>query len=219
LFLGLALLLPLSPLLSPLLFLLLPGGLVLLVLGLTPLLFLRLSVVVAALLLSLAALLIFVTATTFGLRLLRLRPVLIPLLPSLFPRPLTIFAALRLLGPRDATSARQRYNAGGRRQPEATKITDVHDYLLKERAEGKVISRERNYYSRLVVNGNPGCDQLMTRTRNTIWLFTERYRAEGAINSHSAACANQRQPLTLYRLLIPTRFAYICPQQKIRRHL
>jgi hypothetical protein len=144
LFLSLALLLPLSPLLSSLLFLLLTGGLVLLVLALTALLFLRLSFVVPTLLLSLATLLIFFTATTFGLRLrrlLRLRPVLIPLLSFLFPRPLTVFAALRLLSPRDATGARQRDNADGRRQREATKIPVVHDYLLKERAEGKVISR------------------------------------------------------------------------------
>jgi len=133
-----------------LLLLLLPPGLALLlfglpallIFGLSSLLFLRLSFVAATLLLSLPALLILfpATATTFGLRWLWLRFLLIPLLPSLVPLPLPVFTVLRFLGTNEPSRTRQRQHSDCRCQRKATKVIAFHDYLLKERAEGKVIS-------------------------------------------------------------------------------
>jgi hypothetical protein len=94
---------------------------------------LRLSVVVPALLLGLPALL-RVFATTFTLGLGRL------FLLFLRPLPLPVFATLRILRIRNPTRARQRHRADCRRQCQTTKVTFFHDYLLMERAAGKVMS-------------------------------------------------------------------------------
>lgn len=143
LFPRLTLLFPLPPLLSALLILLLTlcltlllACLTLLLLGLS-LLLLRLPFVAAALFFGLSVLLIVpaTPATSLGLRLRRLLFVLLPPLSTL---PLPILAVLRLLRLSKTGRSGQRNHTDDRSQRDASKIIDFHDYLHKERAEGKV---------------------------------------------------------------------------------
>jgi hypothetical protein len=180
LFVVLALLFLCAPLLKALLLLTLLCGLPLLFGSLSLLLVLRLARVVPALGFSLLALLIVLPATTaataFVLRLsgLRLSGLLIPLLPFC-SLPLPVFAVLRLLGVREATRAWQNDHTHNRGQREATKVNTFHDFLQKNRAEGKVVSPPLIAIAIPMTASYRNTSQI--RLPNAIWFRDEPYQA------------------------------------------